>query len=97
MPKPRNPKTMSDALDLLFYDLCVKWGFCIPLAEERKIKHSRYLTAEYFARKILLAEDMNPEYEKKWLRKIKQLFVERFGEEWRRVMNLLIKKNNIKK
>jgi hypothetical protein len=66
-------------IQYLLYDLCVDWGVCIPPHDAERISVQKQYTAEQFASDVLLAEGMNPEYERKWLKKISAKFVERFG------------------
>ena len=50
----------------------------------RRISELPYLEAEDFANQILIAEGMNPEYEKQWKRKISNKFIEKFGSEYKK-------------
>ena len=60
-------------------NLCVDWGFCIPPTEQDRIAQSQVLEAQELACQVIKAEGMVPEYEKKWVRRIKGRFIERFG------------------
>ena len=71
---------LAEDLELLLGDLCVKWGFCNRLSGEDLVRDHQPLTGEDFARSILTAEGMNPEYEIAWLRQIKQRFTDRYGD-----------------
>jgi hypothetical protein len=72
--------TLADDLDLLLGDLCVRWGFCNGLTGHDLTKDERQLTAEDFARAVLVAEGFSrPELELEWLRSLKRLFIERYG------------------
>ena len=64
----------------LLHSLCVQWGFCIPPDDRERIATAQHLSADDFAREVLKAEGLNPEYEKQWSRKIRQLFINRFGQ-----------------
>ena len=64
----------------LLDELCVKWGFCIPSGAYNEISRRSSLSAGEFASAVLQAEGMNPEYEKKWFRRLRDRFVEDFGE-----------------
>ena len=68
-------------IEYLLYDLCVDWGFCIPSLDAERIATQTSYTAEKFAIDVLVAEGMNPEYERKWLKRISGKFVERFGSD----------------
>ena len=72
---------MERGLSYLLYDLCVKWGFCIPTARAEEIRKTSLWSAEEFAISVVEAEGMNPEYEQEWVRKIAEKFRERFGAE----------------
>ncbi len=65
----------------LLYDLCVDWGFCVPPQDAERISVQEQYTAEQFATDVLVADGMNPEYEKKWFKKISAKFVERLGSD----------------
>jgi len=73
--------TMFAAIEYFLNDICVDWGFCIPPKEAKKIMAEEHLEADEFACKILVAEQMNPEYEKQWRRKIGKRFMDQFGQE----------------
>jgi len=60
--------------------LCVEWGFCIPSEASEDISRRSSLSANEFATAVLQAEGMNPEHEKKWFQRIRDRFVEEFGE-----------------
>lgn len=60
--------------------LCVEWGFCIPSEASEDISRRSSLTASEFATAVLQSEGMNPENEKEWFRRIRDRFVEEFGE-----------------
>lgn len=72
---------MKKDIEILINDLCVEWGFCIPTTDKEKILSLDCLNADQFACLILEAEEMNPEYEIKWRRKIRTSFSEKFGNE----------------
>jgi len=64
----------------LFDVLCVEWGFCIPSEASEDISRRSSLTVNEFATAVLQAEGMNPEYDKKWFLRIRDRFLEEFGE-----------------
>ena len=72
---------MEREINYLLYDLCVKWGFCIPPKNAEEISHKAQFSAIEFANEVISAEGMNPEYEQQWVKKISERFRERFGEE----------------
>lgn len=77
----KNTPPMEREINYLLYDLCVNWGFCIPLNIAEEISKKSYWVAVEFANEVISAEGMNPEYEKKWVEKISDKFRERFGDE----------------
>jgi aminoglycoside N3'-acetyltransferase len=72
---------MERELSYLLYDLCVKWGFCIPPIRAEEIRKMSRWSAEEFAVSVVEAEVMDPEYEQKWVGSIAEKFRERFGAE----------------
>jgi hypothetical protein len=76
--KKRKPDLLDD-LGLLLGDLCVQWGFCNRLLPDDLVCAGKTLTAVDFARAVLSAEGMNPDYEIRWLRAIRDSFVWRYG------------------
>ncbi len=74
----KNPKP-EEALGYLLYDLCVESGFCNYLTPEDLFAPAGSITAEKFAIAVLEAEDMVPEYEKKFREMIEGEFRNRFG------------------
>jgi hypothetical protein len=69
---------LADDLGILLGDLCVEWGFCNRLMPEDLIAAGKILTADEFARAVLVAEGMDPNYSK-WLHPIRDKFIERYG------------------
>jgi hypothetical protein len=74
-------KKLQEGISELLNWLCVEWGFCIPPDAAKHIAETQNVDAETFAREVLKAEGMNPDYEVKWLRKIKRRFVDEFGAD----------------
>ena len=72
---------MNKKIEYLLSELCVEWGFCIPPAEASRIASMKSLEADEFACNVLVSEGMKPEYEKQWRRKIRERFIEKFGNE----------------
>jgi len=72
---------MERELSYLLADLCTKWGFCIPPSEGHKVRLTKSYNAQEFAKHIVSAEGMNPEYETKWVKLIANKFIQRFGVE----------------
>jgi hypothetical protein len=75
----KNTPPLERELRRLLNWLCAEWGFCIPPGEAGRISQSASLSAEEFATAVLVAEGMNPEYEREWFRNIKRRFAEEFG------------------
>lgn len=73
--------TMYSAVDWLLRDVCVVLGFCIPPKDAERIRQAEYLESDDFSCRVITAEGMTPEYEKKWKREIGAMFIERFGQE----------------
>ncbi len=59
--------------------LCVEWGFCLSPADVHRIATVECLKANDFAREVLLAEGMDPDYEVQWCQKIKRRFIDELG------------------
>lgn len=72
---------MSKEIEYLLNDLCIDWGFCIPPEDIKRITEVATWEADDFACQVLMAEGMNPEYEKHWRSKIRDQFVEKFGNK----------------
>ena len=70
---------LTKDLDSFLGDLCVGWGFCNSLTAEDLIAIGMPIEATEFAEQVLRAEGMNPEYEVKWVRRIRNRFIERYG------------------
>lgn len=68
---------MERELIFLLYDLCVKWGFCIPADDHDKISKKEHYTAIGFAQDVTKAEGLD-EYSG-WVNRIAERFKERFG------------------
>lgn len=73
-------RTLEADLRDLLVRLCVEWGFCIPPKHRNRIVTSAHLEAAEFAAQVLQAEGLDPQIETQWFRKIKNRFVEQFGE-----------------
>jgi hypothetical protein len=71
---------LEKMLGTLLDEMCLEWGFCLPPADRERIASSRSLTADEFAAEVLRAEGFDPEYELSWYRKVRQRFIDRFGE-----------------
>ena len=68
---------MERELNYLLYDLCVKWGFCIPSESIEKItKRAKYKDKD-FALDVVEAEGLDQH--SSWVDKIAERFRERFG------------------
>lgn len=72
---------MEKAIEKLLNDLCTEWGFCINPEHAKNLKNSRRLESDEFACAVLKAEGMDSELEVEWRRKIRNRFIERFGNE----------------
>lgn len=76
-----NTPPMEREITYLLYDLCVRWGWCIPPISAEQISKRTQLNAEEFAFSVVAAEGLNAEYERKYVRKIAAKFRERFGDD----------------
>ena len=72
---------MESAIGKLLDEMCVDWGFCIDPESASNIRRSRTLKADEFACAVLKAEGMDCAVELQWRRKIRNRFIEAFGEE----------------
>ena len=81
MRRPKNLPPGERKLSYVLYDLCVKWGYCIPPADGERIAKSKEITAEDFAIEVLKAEGFAPEQEPERVRKIAAYFVEQVGSD----------------
>jgi hypothetical protein len=77
--KKRSANLVED-LNILLGDLCTQWGFCNQLGGDELVRDYQIVTADDFAQAVLRAEGMNPEYELAWRRKMKRLFINRYGQ-----------------
>jgi hypothetical protein len=78
---PPGTAPMEQELEYLLYDLCVKWGFCIPPVSAERICKMTELTAEIFAASVVEVEGLNPQYERMYVQRIAMKFQERFGQD----------------
>ena len=69
----------EERLDGLLYDLCDEWGFCNWLSASELLSPNGAIDADEFVSAVLIAEGMNPEYEKKWVKRIRGKFTDKFG------------------
>lgn len=72
---------MERELTYLLYDLCVKWGWCIPPASAEEICKCAQLSAEDFAASVVATEGLDPENEREYVLKIAAQFRERFCDD----------------
>jgi hypothetical protein len=81
MRRPNDFPPGERKLRYVLYDLCVKWGYCIPPADGDRIAQFKEITAEEFAIEVLKAEGFAPEQEPEQVRKIAAYFVEQIGSD----------------
>jgi len=79
MKERRPPKTMSEALDFLLYDLCVDLGFCLPPADTARICGEESWDADAFVAEVFRAEGMDPSEHLELKRQMRNRFVEMLG------------------
>jgi len=75
----KDPEQLLKDLKFLLADLCTDWGFCNRLTAGELLRAGSTLTDVEFAHAVLQAEKMNPEYEPKWVKQIRERFTARFG------------------
>lgn len=75
----RDVPPMERELIYLLYDLCVKWGFCIPTDDHDEISKKEHYNAVEFAKDVVKAEGM--EGYSGWVNRIAGRFSERFGTD----------------
>tara|TARA_B100000674_G_scaffold478422_1_gene475491 strand:- start:65 stop:394 length:330 start_codon:yes stop_codon:yes gene_type:complete len=75
----KNTPPMEREIKYLLYDLCVKWGFCIPPEDNDWISQETYWTAKDFAKAVVEADGLDPNTDTSWVNKISTIFQERFG------------------
>jgi hypothetical protein len=76
-----SPRTASLEQDLRWFlnDLCTQWGFCLSAEARDQLALRPSVSADEFASSVLEEEGMNPQWEKQWLKKIRNRFIETFG------------------
>ncbi|WP_152975528.1 hypothetical protein [Lacinutrix himadriensis] len=72
---------MERELIYLLYDLCAKWGFCIPHEDFEQIIKIEYYNADDFAIHVVEAEGLDASPEATWVLRIAERFKERFGTD----------------
>jgi hypothetical protein len=77
--KGRGDSLAAD-LDILLGDLCIIWGFCNGLTGWELTHEGNAVTADHFAQAVISAEDLKPHDATAWLPKLRDVFVERYGE-----------------
>lgn len=70
---------MDRKIENLLDELCVQQGFCLSLKERDRIASQGAWEADSFARDIITSEGLNPEYETRHFRDIRNKFIEVFG------------------
>jgi hypothetical protein len=73
-------QALEDDIESLLGALCAKWGFCSSLSASDLLSGQDTLEADDFAEAVLVAEGMDPLINATWRRKIKRVFVERYGQ-----------------
>jgi hypothetical protein len=72
---------MTECSDILkFLDhICIKFGFCLPACSRAKIASEGPYQADDFARIVLEEEGLNPDFELKNFRSLRNEFLNFFG------------------
>ena len=81
MRRPKDFPPGERKLRYVLYDLCVKWGYCLPPNDQDRIAHFKEITAEEFAIEVLKADGFAPGQESELVRKIAAYFVEQVGSD----------------
>lgn len=61
--------------------LCVELGFCIPQKEQERIASVGRWDATDFAKDVVACDGLNPDYELKWVREIRNRFIDQLGSD----------------
>ncbi len=70
---------MDREIDKLLGKLCVDLGFCLPPKEQDRIASKVFWESTDFAKEVVSSEGLNPEYESRWVREIRNRFINHFG------------------
>lgn len=70
---------MDRKIENLLLELCTKQGFCLPPEQQDRIASLGAWDAESFAKDVVASEGLNPEYETKHVRSIRNKFIEVLG------------------
>lgn len=72
--------SLPERLEHFLDELCEGWGFCSISSDLRStIVNADEITADEFAHKVLKGEGFIPEYEKQWVRELREHFTSEFG------------------
>ena len=73
---------LAEDLNLFLEELCEKWDFCSGVKGADLLKDKKKpLTAKRFSDAVILAEGMDLKGAHQWERRLKRLFVQRYGRE----------------
>jgi hypothetical protein len=73
---------LAEDLNLFLEELCEKWDFCAGVKGADLLKDKKKpLTAKRFSDAVILAEGMDLKGAHQWERRLKRLFVQRYGRE----------------
>ncbi len=75
----RTREELLKEIDVLLDELYRAWGFYRRLHARDVVPPGPVLTDVAFAHAVLRAEDMSPDSEPDWVRRIRSLFIARFG------------------
>ncbi len=76
----RRREGLAGHLDILINDACVRFSYCARFSGAELLRAHETLTDDLVAGAVLESEGLNPEVEKNALKRLKQLFRERFGQ-----------------
>ncbi len=81
LPPLKPDASLNHRLSHLLAELCTDAGFCLPESDAQRIANMNKLSADGFARHVLVAEGMDPNHEQEWMRFLAARFVEAFGSD----------------
>jgi len=65
-------------IERLLYELCVEQGFCLPPHEQTRLQNNPPKDVDAFTDAVLLAEGLNPQYEKQLRRGVQDCVARHF-------------------
>ena len=72
---------MKSKIEWLMEDLCVKFGFCLPLTERDRLISSPPQSIDSFTDGVFVAEGLDPQFDDKDLRRVVRNRVRKYFED----------------